>query len=1012
MAYNPVAQIEQDALSDSDYSHISASPSNNHEAMAPHQSSSDLEVTSLRSRNISNASSVPLRHPTPDLQSLQGAYMGNIERLEQSAERLSMSSDIGEELRRLKLEQKRSESRRSSMMNRHVEEDGAAVPVARQFSYGQGSHTSNSLVDMNNIARAGGFSPTAYFASPRNSLRSGSWSQHNSTKGRSASQASRLTGVLEPERTATPLEFPGSGDFLPIIAPLKPLPKELRVANDEEISIEHGDTPRKLERTHHELPEHTGSISQRLATAASTDTTHQTNGLFEDFDGVHITAHPEDPLAPLNTARARTPSNPLLTSPRPRPKSYLDPRPKSEIELPPSEDMVYYPAPVPMILNLPQRLSKLPTASQRDKRRSEILGGLPVDARKSAAWLPNVLEGEDREVEHVDADRSPRKVPANRKSVADVPPQLRASVFFDYPAAQQDVELIGDSAVATLDSILDASAYAPVSAFTDHPIVGRVGPEVYGRILPSTRDSMMPLDRPGQKRRSSLNLLRRNSSSNLLDDTKKRNSSLLSLGNFGKRKSSAPELDMPDLQNEADAASMHVKDTPLQGEHEEETHDERGELPDDDPEFHDAQENFDADLDNLTSAPTTLLAELQLRKQQLKTRTRTAATAYPNGMHSTLLELDAVAQVEKQSRQQKHINLAWETSGTQHPGGAGNEDDEDVPLGVLFPNRKINSRARYDEDRPLGLIARRHMEDNEPLSRRRARLRGEEALPREAELARRMSAYTLDLPGFAPEGPPSSTPEIIPDVEGETLGQRLKRLKSATSPSAVQASRPISGDFASEVLSQLGVPTRPTELPPANPEEETLGQRRKRLQAERDGAAATAGGTVADANTDNSPAKRPDLSSRRTSMADLLQVHPAAGASRNVSREEVPQLLKTRTRNTAWAMDVNKRASSGNLALIAGFGAPPGPNGFGGAGTPGVAPGIMAGSVMNGYAMGGVGTRMGMNGGMMNGSNGPVAQGGGGRVVPHPMVSGGFQVGGMEKGQRDMIERWRTSVMH
>ena len=992
MAYNPVAQVEHDALSDSDYSRISASPSNNHEAMEPQQSSPDLEVTSLRSRNMSNASSVPLRHPTPDLQSLQGAYVGNIERLEQSAERLSMSSDIGEELRKLKLEQKKSESRRSSMMNTHVEEGEAAQPVTRHFSYGHGSHTSTSLVEMNNFARAGGFSPTGYFASPRNSLRSGSWSQHNSTKARSASQGSRLTGVLEPEPSAMPLESPGSVDFLPIIAPLRPLPKELRVTNDEEIPSRNGNTYQDLERANHGLLEDTDSMAQRSTTATSTDTTYHMNELFDGFDGVHITAHPEDPLVPSNIARARTPSNPLLPPARPRPKSYLDPRPKSEIELPPGENMVYYPAPVPMILNLPQRLSKLPPASQRDKRRSEILGGLPADARKSAAWLPNVLEREDSEVEHAEDDRSPRKEKIDRKSLADVPPQLRASVFFDYPAAQQDVELIGDSAVATLDSILDASAYAPVSAFTDHPIIGHVGPEVYGKKLPSAKDSVMALDRPEQKkRRNSLNLLRRNSSSNLLDDTKKRNSSLLSLGNFGKRKSSAPELDMPDLRNEAEAASMHLEDTPLQAEHEEAIHDEAGEVLDKEPEFHDAQEDFDADLDNLTGAPTTLLAELQLRKQQLKTRTRTAATAYPNGMHSTLLELEAVAQVEKRSRQQKHINLAWEGPGTQHPGGAGNEDDDDVPLGVLFPNRRINSRARYDEDRPLGLIARRHMEDNEPLSRRRARLRGEEALPREAELAKRMSAYTLDLPGFAPEAPPSVTPEVIPDVEGETLGQRLKRLKSATSPSAVvqSSSRPISGDFASEVLSQLGVPTPPTELPPVNPEEETLGQRRKRLQAEREAAAATSA---------NDKPRRPDLSSRRTSMADLLQVHPAAGAgqSRTANREEVPQLLQKRTRNTAWAMDVNKRASSGNLAMLNGF----------------VAPGAPVNGAINEYAMGGVGGGPIAGLGVMNGGYSSVNAAAQGRVVPHPMVSGGFQVGGMEKGQRDMIERWRTSVLH
>ena len=54
--------------------------------------------------------------------------------------------------------------------------------------------------------------------------------------------------------------------------------------------------------------------------------------------------------------------------------------------------MIYYPAPVPMMLNIPKRLSKLPSAPQMDKRRSETLGRLPSEARKSAVWLPEMPE--------------------------------------------------------------------------------------------------------------------------------------------------------------------------------------------------------------------------------------------------------------------------------------------------------------------------------------------------------------------------------------------------------------------------------------------------------------------------------------------------------------------------------------------------------------------------------------------------------------------------------------------
>jgi hypothetical protein len=72
------------------------------------------QPTATRSPDKSN---VDLRHPVPDLdrQSLQGAYVGNIERLEEHAERMSEhGSDLGEEIRKLHTELKRSDSRRSS----------------------------------------------------------------------------------------------------------------------------------------------------------------------------------------------------------------------------------------------------------------------------------------------------------------------------------------------------------------------------------------------------------------------------------------------------------------------------------------------------------------------------------------------------------------------------------------------------------------------------------------------------------------------------------------------------------------------------------------------------------------------------------------------------------------------------------------------------------------------------------------------------------------------------------
>jgi len=110
-------------------------------------------------------------------------------------------------------------------------------------------------------------------------------------------------------------------------------------------------------------------------------------------------------------------------------------------------------------------------------------------------------------------------------------------------------------------------------------------------------------------------------------------------------------------------------------------------------------------------------------------------------MHSTLLELDAVAQIEKRKRQQQKVALAWETPNAQSGGqggaaGDGDASDEDVPLGVLYGigaksgangggTRMANSqRFRRVSDKQLGLMERRELEDNEPLSSRRNRLLG------------------------------------------------------------------------------------------------------------------------------------------------------------------------------------------------------------------------------------------------------------------------------------------------
>lgn len=953
MAYNAIAQGRHDAFSDSNSSPTSSSPLDDYQYIASRPNSPDLDYSSQysdpmdRPRTVSREGSV-LRHPTPDLQSSQGAYIGNIARLEQSAERLSLSSDNGEELRKMKMEQRRPDSRHSSILGSHIEEEGQSSMLQRQLSYGYGSHTSNSIIGTNNVARSGGFSPAAYFASPRSSVRSRSWSHHNSVNERSTSQGPRLTQVSEPEQEGKPLDSPISSRLVAIAPQLEAPVNGLRVISDEEYNLDSVEIP----HTQLEEPE---TVATTVKPRPSTDTFRQATTLFADFDGVHVGQHPQAPVD------AETPVNQRASSLLP-----VSTRPISYVEPTAGDNMVYYPAPVPMMLNLPKRLSKSPAAPQRDKRRSEMLDDLPEEVRKSTAWLPDTLANLDEgsRIEQTDIHLKERK----RRTMAEMPSQLRASMFFDYPSSRQDVEVKGDSAVATLDSILDASAFAPVSAFTDHPIAGRVGPEVYGKAPAISRASGVPEDMQDvSKRRSAVNLsTKRNSNPNLLETMKKRNSSLMSLGtHFGKKKSSAQQFEDAEEYLEVDAAKMDGEEAPLRpprldGEdaaEESDLHDAPDVTAEQDEQMEEQEE-----VNNFNGQPTTLLAELQLRKQQQKQRNRQAATAFPNGMHSTLLQLDAVAQVQKDSRRQKHTMLAWEDPDAHLPG-IENENDEDVPLGVLFPGHKTIGTARsrnIDEDRPLGLIARRDLEDNEPLSHRRARLKGEEPL-----LDKHNGMHTLDLPRIS-EGKINinSEPEI--DYEGETLAQRIKRLKATKVPAQP---RPVSGDFASEVLSQLGglsPSQQPAEKEEADPRtttrtpdiEETLGQRRKRLQKEGNKIR-----NVSD-NSNNTQIRPPN--NKRHTMASVLSAHPAAGAGTRSLSSEIIFAPAPKTRNTPWAINQTRKASMGpmrGLHLASGLG--------------------------------------GLDGGFED------AYSNGAGNHPHPLMQ---QPPEVDAKQRDMIDRWRQSV--
>ncbi|PYH28584.1 uncharacterized protein BO87DRAFT_381251 [Aspergillus neoniger CBS 115656] len=673
---------------------------------------------------------VPLSHPTPDLQSLQGAYINNVERLERSAERMSLSSNIEDEIRRMDQEQKR-----------------------RSSSASNSTHASNY-----------------------DGLKTSLSSRHGSI------QSSRLAQVAE----HAPARFYGdSATRVPAMPYLPPPPPPAVHTEHDFVQQDYYD-------------QELGEELERTYTAASTDTYQQARVLFNDFDGVHYVPNES------NLGRRVSLTRPPLAS---RSEAYKEPQA--------GENMVYYPAPVPRMLNLPPRLSQK-SDQPRGKRRSQLLGVLAAKNRKST----QVVAGQDQG----DGGES-----SNHNQPTSVPPQLRASMFFEQPARAVDVEVTQASAVATLDNILDASTTAPVSAFTGQ------------------------LDTKGFSQAS-----RKLSSRDLTEQRKSLNStSMIGLGH----RLSDPDLkDVPlgsghlHKETEGEAADVH-EGTSLRDDNQ----DGLGgpDALEADGEEHNHEEP-DADF---TGPPNTLLAELEYRKSELKQRLRSAPET--TALHSTLLQLEAVAQKQSEHRRQRPVTLAWEAPDA-HPQEV--DDDDDVPLGMLFPE-KANA---VSEVRPLGLMERRELEESEPLSRRRARLRGEPA-PRSPE-RRPVTMYST--------GAPDDQPQEDSGDEGETLAQRLKRLKEKDQPSA-----PADSDFANEILAeikQVGDAEETTQEKETPPEDETLAQRRARLQKEAEAEA-----------RQNSTLKIPRY---RRSMADILHARrPTTVGRQSTMGTAAPQPMPQRT---------------------------------------------------------------------------------------------------------------------
>jgi hypothetical protein len=464
-------------------------------------------------------------------------------------------------------------------------------------------------------------------------------------------------------------------------------------------------------------------------------------------------------------------------------------------------------------------------------------------------------------------------------------------MFFENPSSTHEVT-IRESAAATLEELLDASTSAPVSAFTDHPIVGHIGSAVY-RQENVTKITSAPPEADVQKdkkiRSSFLGLYRAShlSSTNLDDKkVKKRDSRAFSLG---------AKLDDSAVGRRLGGVTGSGLDSGV-------TTPRARSVDDDDGSESEVEDVSDTEADDLEyhGPPTTLLAELQLRKAQQKSRNKTALTVNPNGMHSTLLELDAVAQIQRQKRRKARVTLAWEDPDPEQAVKDAAACDDDVPLGMLYAGngkvkQQMKDRGMADWDRPLGLIEMREREDNEPLSRRRDRLKGIDSNRRRRPSPSKMYA---SAPMVKINGDDKCESE-----EEETLAQRSRRLKSQRELDNALGevkTRPISEAFSLEMLNEfdsmdvgeekprkassqndchdasgLQVPGRLSD------EEETLGQRRARLQRAK-GQSQAAPTSVAEAS-DVVQAVRPALFAS-TTMADLLQTFPA-GAPKQALNE-------------------------------------------------------------------------------------------------------------------------------
>ncbi|KAI1257434.1 hypothetical protein MGN70_000474 [Eutypa lata] len=936
----------------STYSPISLpSPRNDEDAQQP------IIVKPKPLIRTASTKSVSLRHPTPEPNTRTTSYASNIAQLEATAERLSLTSSIEDAIRDLHEEQKRNDSRRSSILAASV---GSLPEIDEHLPFPLQIPSASSILETNIAARQGGYSPAAFVLSAGNSprsnstrLRSGSnplsrpdldteniLSRHGPGKSSVRSVRSikpTLTHIdeMEPPTTLTAAAM-DAADQLPEV-PDEDETLRIPPVDDHDLTpnghqYHDSNTLDYWDQAVADAQRDSQYNNNRSTTpAGSTGSYDQADMAFADFDGEHCSPDAADfediPFGNLNSqASGNGPwTKPSYQDPRAR-GEYQDPsrprlragtmeRPQSYLDPETGNTMLYYPARVPMMLNLPEKLSRKPKADVRNIRRSQVLSAMPEPNRQSgAAWLPEFqpepLDPFGSKPEPYTSQPQPEQVQEppvspqrneqdgvqpqptttnaeekrkSRMSIFDtnkrksqapnldsLPPQLRASAFFDLPSESAPaIELKDGSAMATLDSILDASAKAPVSAFTDHVFAGSLGSEVYG---------------VDKKRRSHLKKPS-NATTNILEP-KKRSSFLHLRKHSGLSRHSG---------SKEDRQETHEKTGSLKNAEEDEERQQLSGSIDGEPVQEEDEDEGQEVVYN--GPPTTLLAELQMRKQQQKMRTQPLTQAYPNGLHSTLLELDTVAEVERKARNGKKVNLAWEGQGADD---AESSEDEDTPLGLLMARKGHESdiAALAELNRPPGLMEKKEMEENEPLSRRRNRLQGRETGPAQRQGVLSLNpAFAMSRNALRPASPRLQVHAPEEDEsEEETLGERMRRLRAREeAENLLPRARPVSAAFSTELFSQLGDTFKDEddkddkdnkdkdkdkgkgkqELQP--PEEETLGQRRRRLQAERE-----AGSTTPLAASGGVNLNVPPKLVQRHSLADVLGASAAHANARTM----------------------------------------------------------------------------------------------------------------------------------